>query len=212
MKSVENTIAGKLHLFSETGTEGGYWALQDSRFIDYVKPEWGLFEDTEVVDPDNLGRVGIVAAATGENGAPFTSSTGRVVIDALINWRDGTTELRKSDTLLVESWSYDGLVLLRNEDELTIFDKDTPEKVVWHGLVKLISHDEETVGPTLLHPFRLHHDQVSVDQNEWANWFFRDSPAQLIRPSGFTHVIDAEIRKIERSEFPVHKRNKKSAS
>ncbi len=27
------TIKGILHLFSETGTEGGYWAIQDENFI-----------------------------------------------------------------------------------------------------------------------------------------------------------------------------------
>ncbi len=27
------TIKGPLHLYSETGTEGGYWAIQDENFI-----------------------------------------------------------------------------------------------------------------------------------------------------------------------------------
>ena len=31
--SLEDTLEGILHLHSETGTEGGYWAFQDSKFI-----------------------------------------------------------------------------------------------------------------------------------------------------------------------------------
>jgi hypothetical protein len=33
-------IRGKCHLHSETGTEGGHWALQDERFIEPPTPEW----------------------------------------------------------------------------------------------------------------------------------------------------------------------------
>ena len=36
------TFEGVCHLWSETGTEGGYWALQDSKFIKKVddKEKW----------------------------------------------------------------------------------------------------------------------------------------------------------------------------
>ena len=33
-------IRGTLHLYSETGTEGGYWAIQDENFIDPPTDEW----------------------------------------------------------------------------------------------------------------------------------------------------------------------------
>lgn len=33
-------IRGTLHLFSETGTEGGWWALQDERFIEPPTADW----------------------------------------------------------------------------------------------------------------------------------------------------------------------------
>lgn len=33
-------IRGVLHLWSETGTEGGHWALQDERFITPATKEW----------------------------------------------------------------------------------------------------------------------------------------------------------------------------
>jgi hypothetical protein len=34
------TIKGTLHLYSETGTEGGYWAIQDENFIFPPTEEW----------------------------------------------------------------------------------------------------------------------------------------------------------------------------
>jgi len=33
-------IRGKLNLHSETGTEGGFWALQDERFIEPPTEDW----------------------------------------------------------------------------------------------------------------------------------------------------------------------------
>ena len=33
-------IRGTLHLYSETGTEGGYWAIQDEKFIDPPTDAW----------------------------------------------------------------------------------------------------------------------------------------------------------------------------
>jgi len=33
-------IRGTLHLYSETGTEGGYWAIQDERFITPPTADW----------------------------------------------------------------------------------------------------------------------------------------------------------------------------
>jgi hypothetical protein len=34
------TIKGTLFLYSETGTEGGYWAIQDERFIQPPTEDW----------------------------------------------------------------------------------------------------------------------------------------------------------------------------
>jgi len=34
------TIKGTLFLYSETGTEGGYWAIQDERFIEPPTETW----------------------------------------------------------------------------------------------------------------------------------------------------------------------------
>ncbi len=38
--ATEKVIRGPLHLYSETGTEGGWWAIQDEHFITPPTEEW----------------------------------------------------------------------------------------------------------------------------------------------------------------------------
>ena len=52
------TLEGILHLHSETGTEGGYWAFQDKRFITLTSPSFGVFANQTVWDSNNPGRRG----------------------------------------------------------------------------------------------------------------------------------------------------------
>lgn len=52
------TLEGILHLHSETGTEGGYWAFQDKRFITKTSPSFGVFANQTVWDSNNPGRRG----------------------------------------------------------------------------------------------------------------------------------------------------------
>lgn len=49
---------GVLHLFSESGTEGGYWALQDERFINKTQANYGVFGNKAVFDASNPTRKG----------------------------------------------------------------------------------------------------------------------------------------------------------
>lgn len=185
MEKIEFIKRGVLNFHSETGTEGGYWTLQDENFITYEQSDWGLFAHHKVADPADIARRGIVKVSRYKDGTVANSLKPGVVVDLEIEWADGTTDIRSSDNILSERWSYDGLIFLNNQDNLTVYDKIDPAKVVWQGLVKLVDHDEAKVGPTLRHPFRLHHDQMGVDQNQWANWFFKEYPARLCRPGGF---------------------------
>lgn len=185
MKDLDYEKTGVLHLFSETGTEGGYWALQDEKYITYEQSDWGLFAHRKVADPLDIARRGVVRVSRHRDGREASSLKPGDVVDLEIEWKDGVTDVRPSDDILAETWSYDGLVLLNTGDELTIYDKIEPEQVAWQGLVNLISHDELRVGPTLKHPFRLHHDQTGVDQNQWASWFLKGLPAKVYRPGGF---------------------------
>ena len=108
-------LKGVCHLFSETRTEGRYWAFQDSKFIKKV----------------------------GEK----------------------------------EDWSYDGLHVLRSGDWLTIYDKEKPGKIVWEGVVSLkprTSFDEHVRG------WRVHSTPLNADKEKWADYFFKEYPAELI--------------------------------
>lgn len=51
-------LNGVLEFYSETGTEGGYWAFQDERFISKVAPEFGVFGGSIVFDAKQPGRKG----------------------------------------------------------------------------------------------------------------------------------------------------------
>ncbi len=110
-------LRGVLHLWSETGTEGGYWAFQDERFI-----------------------------------APNSTNFSNV-------------------------WSYDGLHVLKDGDELAIFSKENSSEVVWSGKISLHSlpcFSEHAEG------FWIHADQNGIDRKTWTRWFFEQYPAELI--------------------------------
>ena len=104
-------LRGILHLFSETGTEGGYWAFQDDRFI------------------------------------------------------------------TADHWSYDGLHILVDGDELRIFSKEDPREVVWSGKISLQQFPLFTENA---YGFWIHADQVGIDRPTWSRWFFEQNPAELI--------------------------------
>ena len=54
-------IKGTLFLWSETGTEGGYWAIQDERFIepptgDWPHPRWS-YDGLKVLEDGDLLKI-----------------------------------------------------------------------------------------------------------------------------------------------------------
>jgi hypothetical protein len=179
-------IRGILDFDSETGNEGGYWAIADARFITYVEPDAGVFEGHEVFDPTNLERSGKVLSAMRSDGTKFDSSRPGDVTQLVVEWEDGQQDFRASSDVRLRNYSAEAIHRLRTADHLTVYERMMPEKVAWCGLVNLVKHDEENIGPTLVHPYRVHHDQAGVDQNEWAGWFLNEYPGLLKRPSGFT--------------------------
>ncbi len=105
-----NSLEGILHLHSETGTEGGYWAFQDSLFI------------------------------SGED------------------------------------WSYEGLHILKDGDQLTIYHPDNKNEV-WSGVIALKQHPLFTEDARGLW---IHADQIGIDRDVWAEYFFKEYPAKLV--------------------------------
>jgi hypothetical protein len=156
-------LKGVCFLHSETGTEGGYWAFQDDRFItkNVVRPyckKCGLYLDSQEGTLQVSRVLSLDRVLAGEDPSKC---------------KEGEHERDVGD-----SWSYEGLYILENGDHLTIFSPDNPSQVVWSGTISLKSHklfSEHASG------FWIHHDQEGIDREVWANFFFKEHTAQLIK-------------------------------
>ena len=78
-----------------------------------------------------------------------------------------------------EKWSYEGLHVLENGDQLTIFSKDHGG-VVWSGVIRLKQHPLFTESARGMW---IHTDQEGIDRNVWARWFMEGYPATLVKSS-----------------------------
>lgn len=266
----DTTLHGILEFHSETGTEGGYWAFMDGRFINNLGIKaWQLYEGSQIMDafnPERKGKVkGNVEVFLNDGWLPYPDpimddpdyeisslSVGQkigdkeadkrlsekyglklkylkeemdeefgkgkwqikedehlgkyAVADAKPNhsyplsnpprrepfrpygvkgdeiskfdveWEDGTTERRESNTVLTEQWDYDGLYFLSPGDKLTIFDKDDSNKVLWEGFIALTKF---TVFSDHVHGMWIHNRQKGVDMDQWGLWFMQGNPAQV---------------------------------
>lgn len=54
-------LEGRLCFYSETGTEGGYWAFQESKYINLVSPTFGVSNEQTVYDIENESLKGIAS-------------------------------------------------------------------------------------------------------------------------------------------------------
>lgn len=101
----------------------------------------------------------------------------------MVHWDDGVEEKRLSDSLLIERWSYEGLKILVDGDHLTIFDPEDLESVVWDGDIHFKQHPLFTEHASGMW---IHADQIGIDREKWAQFFFQGYPAVLMRglPNG----------------------------
>ena len=248
----------------ETGTEGGYWAFQDQRFINQTTPSFGVYANQTVWDLNNSKRRGTIRNDTevflknrwlplpdpmtedpdyyasslfcGESrgdheadkrlmkkygfkikyaadrmnerhgkgnwyledpstavtsdgtrwmygGTPTTKPSRPYgvpqngLVRATVEWEDGVIELKRlSNILLVNSWSYEGLHILQNDDQLTIYHPDN-KKEVWSGIINLKQYDLFTEHASGLW---IHVDQIGIKRDVWAEYFFKEYPAELV--------------------------------
>ncbi|NQU83229.1 MAG: hypothetical protein HQ536_00810 [Parcubacteria group bacterium] len=91
----------------------------------------------------------------------------------------GHWAFQDSKHIISESeWRYEGLHILENGDQLTIFSPDDPDKIVWSGTInfkkdsKQLSRKDKIVGSWFC--------QVGVKRYEWPKWFVDKYPAKLI--------------------------------
>ena len=155
-------LYGVCFFHSETGTEGGYWAFQDRKFM-------GLRNDKD-----------FVCSKCGDwMKKEYAKRRGRKGLTDF----DGRKKCKNGDRHAPEAafpqgmWSYDGLHILKDEDRLTIYSKESPTKVVWSGIIKLRQYPlfSESVSNMWIHA-----DQKGISRKKWAKWFLEEHPAKLI--------------------------------
>ncbi len=171
-KKKDIPIKGLCYFYSETGTEGGFWAFQDSAYIQhnvgygYCKKcgKWLCKQE----GPIHIERVELIDAAYIEE----LRRTGKV--PKRPECPDGIHEEEVGD-----SFSYEGLHVLENGDELAIFDKNKPMCVVWHGIIDqvLLPLFTQTTSDGLW----IHYDQRNVARRQWEIWFLDQYPAELVK-------------------------------
>ena len=165
MSAEKRVLGGVCTFHSETGTEGGYWAFQDEKFIKRDAPRGYCKKCGLWMRPQN----GVIQATRVHTVS--LDADGQIKADERPICADGDHEEYVGD-----EWSYKGLHILKNGDRLTIFSKDNPEEVAWEGIINLHYLPLFTEDA---HGLWIHHDQDGVVREEWALWFFKCHPARL---------------------------------
>ncbi|MEK6968972.1 MAG: hypothetical protein AABW48_00935 [Nanoarchaeota archaeon] len=160
--SLDNILEGVLHFYSETGTEGGHWAFQDSRFISpnttrYTCKKCSLCWDKK---QNPSAPRAIKRSSPDPGGFP----------DYCLS------DAHQFELICKEDWSYEGLRILEDGDTLTIYNPSKKKKL-WSGVINLKQYDLFTEHASGLW---IHADQIGIEREVWAEYFFKNSPARLI--------------------------------
>lgn len=142
----------------------------------YGEGNWKMEEETTAITPDG-SRISCGGTPQTEPSRPYgTNQSDLTRVE--VEWEDGQTELRLSDSLLVETHDRDGLHILKEGDQLVIFDKEDPTQELWRGIIKL---KPLPLFSATAAGFWIHSDMEAEDwdRNEWARLFFGEYPAQL---------------------------------
>ncbi len=167
----QKEIEGVLNLFSETGTEGGDWAIQDARYIKKNVPR-GYCKKCGKVFAKQEGPIQVVRTTLiTEEVAEEINRTGKLPVQI-----DCANDAHDED--IGESWSYEGLHILENGDRLIIFDKQDPKKIVWEGVIQLNFYSVFTEATST--GMWIHADQEGVERSVWEKFFLLHYPAKLI--------------------------------
>ncbi len=159
--SLEEVLEGVLTFFSETGTEGGYWAFQDSRYIlpnitRYTCKKCYLCWDKEI--------------------NPSAPPVFEQLPDDDFDFPEFCPpDAHQFELVSKETWSYEGLHLLEDGDHLTIYRPGSKAEV-WSGVIALKQHPlftEDAQG------MWIHADQKGIDRETWAEYFFKGYAAKL---------------------------------
>jgi hypothetical protein len=158
------SLRGLCHFHSETGTEGGYWAFQDSQFITKNVPREYCKKCGKYLDPQEWENLKVTRVL------PLTQ-------EVLDGEEPSECPEGQHEREIGDSWSYEGLHVLENGDHLTIYSPEDSDEIVWQGTISLRQHPLFTENASGLW---IHADQKGVDRETWATWFFKGYPAKLI--------------------------------
>ena len=193
------TYKGVLVFHSETGTEGGYWAFQDEKFMGIENNDrlctrcgrvWMASQPEEpkpsftywVHDPrpnymdsyrsfDSPQDLPLARDDSEKFNIAFTNATNATSLACYQNGHAGWKPMFPQGM-----WSYEGLHVLSDGDSLTIFDIDDPKKVLWEGKIDFKRFDlftEDAQG------MWIHADQKGIDRETWSRWFMKNYPARM---------------------------------
>lgn len=204
-RPVTTTRTGVLHLYSETGTEGGWWSFQDAEFIvpapdeasdktcDLCGSFWGNYKTTDEPPPEfyyydeDSGYVQFQEEPV-EEGVRVAKVPGS--LDDRYNLRHNEEAKECYDNGHTwkdfgpfDAWSYEGLITLRNGDVLDVFDADGKE-IVQTITVNLISnYDQYAPGAKHARGMVIHYypDPETIDFEEWNDYFFGERKCILHR-------------------------------
>lgn len=142
-------IKGVTTFFSETGTEGGYWAVQDEK---HIHPNTTRFVCTKC------------HMYWDKNRSPDEPTF------------KGWCPVGQHDFKLAnpENWDYEGLHILKDGDHLTIFQKDEV-LIRWKGVV----HLEEMPFEFGIFGWRTHSRELHTQDEIWAELFHTGYPSIL---------------------------------
>ncbi len=140
----------------------------------YGKGNWRLESPSTAITSDGA-RIFFGGTPSTEPERPYGVRPGELM-RVTVEWKDGNgrtrlIESRLSNSLLVTHFSYDGLHILGSGDELTVYDKYDPSRVVWKGIIQL--------RPNKIHPGCPIQKRVKL--KEWVRWFSQDYPAILVK-------------------------------
>ena len=158
--SLEDKLEGVLFLHSETGTEGGYWAFQDSQFTSPNTTRYSCKKCNLYWDKENNPSAPPIFEQPSPDGFPDYCSP----------------NAHQFKLVCKENWSYEGLHILGDGDQLTIYHPDNNNEV-WSGVIALKQHPLFTEDA---HGFWIHADQIGIDREIWAEYFFKGYSAKLV--------------------------------
>lgn len=142
---------------------------------EYGEGNWKLENSHTAVAPDGT-RIFVGGTPHTEPNRPYGVPQNGLT-RSTIKWEDGAIQRKRlSTSLLVTNWDYDGLHVLENGDRLTIYHPDSKEEV-WNGEIKLKRHKAFTEHASGMW---IHADQVGIERDIWAEYFFGEYNAKLI--------------------------------